>query len=203
MDLSLLQPISQFAAAIGVCVAAVYYVMNLRISQKNQELSLKTQELALKAQQQSAETRQAQLLMQIFNLISDKDFQKDYMETVWGWKFDNYDEYIQKYGSKPDKVAQLTHVLSTYEGIGTLLQNKLVDPKMLYQLLGWPHILSWEKFGPVMKEWGKRTGEPKMYPGSNLLYVELNAVYEADHGYKYGHKIRSDEEALASLKAGG
>ena len=180
-------------------MAAFYYMMTLRISQRNQELSLKTQELALKAQQQSAETRQAQLLMQIFNLVSDKDFQKDYMETVWGWKFEGYDEYIQRYGSKPDKVAQLTHVLSTYEGIGTLLENKLVDPKMLYQLLGWPHILSWEKFGPVMKEWGKRTGEPKMFPGLEFLYGVFSRLYEEEHGYRYGHRVRTADDALASI----
>ncbi|MCX6655794.1 MAG: hypothetical protein NTY03_11860, partial [Candidatus Bathyarchaeota archaeon] len=53
-------------AATGVLVAAVFYILNLRISQKNQELSLKTQELALKSQDQTLETRQAQLFMQLY-----------------------------------------------------------------------------------------------------------------------------------------
>ena len=74
VDLALLQSVSYIAGALGVCVAAAYYVMNLRITQKNQELSLKTQEIALKAQQQSLETRQAQLFMGIYNTAMSRDF---------------------------------------------------------------------------------------------------------------------------------
>jgi hypothetical protein len=50
VDLVVLQSLSYIAGALGVCVAAVYYVMNLRISQKNQELTLKALEQSAKAQ---------------------------------------------------------------------------------------------------------------------------------------------------------
>ena len=195
VDLTEIQAAYYMVAATGVLVAAAYYIYNIRTTSK-------TQELALKAQQQTLETRQAQLLMQIFDKISNKDYREDFMETVWNWKFDSYEDYITNIGSKTEKVARLTHVFDTLGGVGVLLENKLVDPKMVYHVLGWEPILCWEKYEPIIKEWGRRTGEPKMYPGSRLLYEELNAVYEADHGYKYGHKIRSDEEALASLKSG-
>jgi hypothetical protein len=194
VDVSLIQPVSQVAAAIGVCIAAIYYVLNLRISQKNQELSLK-------AQQQSAETRQAQLLMQIFNMINHKEFQRDWMEMLWSWKWVDYNDYLEKAGTNPEKVAQLNHVLGTFEGIGVLLENNLVDLKMLSKMVTWGPILTWEKYGPIMKEYGRRTGEPKMYPGFEFLYNELSRMYEVEHGYKYGHKVRSMDDALSSIKS--
>ena len=194
VDLAGIQAAYYMVAATGVLVAAAYYILNLRVSQRNQELSLK-------AQQQSADTRQAQLLMQIFNMINDKEFQRDWMEMLWSWKWNDYNDYIEKYGSNPEKVAQLNHVWSTYEGIGVLLENKLIDPKMLYQIVTWGPILTWERYGPMLKEWGRKTGEPKMYPGFEFLYEELSRMYEAEHGYKYGHKVRSMDDALASLKS--
>ena len=60
----------------------ILYILNLRISQKNQEISLKNQELMLKAQEQSTkaqqqtlETRQAQMFMNIYDKTSSKEFQ--------------------------------------------------------------------------------------------------------------------------------
>jgi hypothetical protein len=208
VDLALLQSVSYMAGALGVCVAAIYYVMNLRISQKNQELTLKAleqsakaQELALKAQQQNLETRQAQLLMQIWDKVNNKDFLEDWVETLWDWKFDTYEEYVNKYGSKPEEVSKLTHVCDTLSGIGVLLGNRLVGPKMLYRLLlqGWAPIMYWEKYGPSLKEFGRRTGEPKMYAGLEFLSSEFSRLYEEEHGYRYGHKLRSMDDALASV----
>ena len=208
VDLALLQSVSYIAGALGVCVAAVYYVMNLKISQKNQELSLKAleqsakaQELSLKTQQQNLETRQAQLLMQIFDKVNNKDFLEDWVETLWDWKWDNYEEYITKYGLNSEKVSKLTHIWDTLSGIGVLLENRLVDPKMLYRLLlqGWGPIMYWEKYGPTIKEFGRRTGEPKMYAGFEFLYDELSRLYEEEHGYRYSHKVRSMDDALTSI----
>jgi hypothetical protein len=82
VDLSLLQSVSYIAGALGVCVAAVYYVINLRISQKNQEISMKNQELILKTQEQTLETRQFQLLMQLTEFITTKEGMKNYLEFV-------------------------------------------------------------------------------------------------------------------------
>src|SRR4030067_2357461 len=42
-DLVVLQSISYIAGALGVFVAAISYMVNLRISQRNQELMLKSQ----------------------------------------------------------------------------------------------------------------------------------------------------------------
>jgi hypothetical protein len=42
VDLAMLQGISYVAAAIGVCIAAIYYVPNLRTVQRNMRITLST-----------------------------------------------------------------------------------------------------------------------------------------------------------------
>ena len=42
VDLALLQSVSYIAGALGVCVAAVYYVLNLRETTKNRRISYTT-----------------------------------------------------------------------------------------------------------------------------------------------------------------
>jgi hypothetical protein len=60
VDLALLQSVSYIAGALGVCVAAAYYVYNMRTNQKTMKTTL--------------ETRQAQLLMQIYDRVNNRNF---------------------------------------------------------------------------------------------------------------------------------
>ncbi|MGD0804565.1 MAG: hypothetical protein ABSA11_10900 [Candidatus Bathyarchaeia archaeon] len=79
------QTVGVLVTAASVTIAAIYYVMNIRISKRNQELmlksqetSVKTQELALKSQQQNLETRQVQLFMSVYQRFEEPDFQNAY-----------------------------------------------------------------------------------------------------------------------------
>ena len=168
-------------------MAAAYYIYNMRTSQKTAKTTL--------------ETRQAQLLMQIFDKVNNKDFLIDWVKILWDWKWETYEEYITKYGIKSENVSKLTHIWDTLSGIGVLLENGLVDSKMLYRLLlqGWGPIMCWEKYGPVIKEFGRRTGESKMYSGFEFLYNEFSRLYEEEHGFRYGHRLRSIGDTLASV----
>ena len=47
VDLIVLQSVSYVAAAIGVFVAAVYYVMTLRTTQRNMRMTLETRKLQI------------------------------------------------------------------------------------------------------------------------------------------------------------
>ncbi len=87
------QTIGVLVTATSVTIAAIYYIFTLRINRN-------TQELALKAQQQNLETRQAQLFMPIYSTFYSDDFLRAY----WGitsWSYNDYDDYISKYGPKP------------------------------------------------------------------------------------------------------
>jgi uncharacterized protein HemX len=56
----------QIVQTLALLVGIVYYITIMRNTQKTRELSLRAQELTLKAQEQAKETRQAGLLMQIY-----------------------------------------------------------------------------------------------------------------------------------------
>jgi hypothetical protein len=184
VDLSLLQSVSYIAGALGVCVAAAYYVYNMRTNQKTMKTTL--------------ETRQAQLLMQIYDRVNNKDFTRDWSETTYFWKWIDDEEYWKKYGTNIEEYSKLKSVIDTYEGIGAILENKLVDPKMIYGVLRADPILYWEKFSPIMKRFAERAGESMMYPGFELLCDEMRRQYELAHGYVFGHKLRHADDYLRS-----
>jgi hypothetical protein len=120
VDIALLQSVSYIAGALGVCVAAIYYVMNLKISQRNQEISLKnqelsqkTQELALKAQEQNLETRQAQLFMNIYQTSYSKEYQTARNKIRPPVK--DYDEFLLLH-KDPEWNSAFYNVAGYYEG---------------------------------------------------------------------------------------
>jgi hypothetical protein len=87
-----LSVIRDLVAIFGVIAGFSYYVLTVRNNQKNQELSLK-------AQQQTLETRQAQLLMQIYDKVNNKEFTRDWAEINYFWKWKDSKEYWEKYGT--------------------------------------------------------------------------------------------------------
>jgi hypothetical protein len=176
VELAEIQAVYYMVAATGVLVAAIYYVLNMRATQKNMKANL--------------DTRQAQLLMQIYDKVNNRDFSRDWAETNWFWKWSDYNDYFKKYGTNLDEYSKLQNIIDTYEGIGIILMNKLVDPKLIYGVLRVGPILYWEKFSPMMKEWGAETGESLMYPGFEFLYKEMGKQYEIEHGYGFDYKIR-------------
>jgi hypothetical protein len=173
VDLALLQSVSYIAGALGVCVAAAYYVLNMRAT---------------------LQTRQAQLLMQIYDRVNNEDFTRNWAETNYFWKWTDNEDYWKKYGANLEEYPKLKNVIDTYEGIGAILENKLVSPKMIYGVLRADPILYWEKFSPLMKEFAEKAGESLMYPGFELLCDEMRRQYELAHGYKFGHKIRHADD---------
>jgi hypothetical protein len=79
------QTIGVLVTAASVSVAAIYYIMTLRTQQANMKTTL--------------ETRQAQLLMQIYNRVSNRDFARDWAEINYFWKWNDNKEYWKKYGT--------------------------------------------------------------------------------------------------------
>jgi hypothetical protein len=138
VDLAEIQAAYYMVAATGVLVAAIYYIYNMRISQRNSKAAL--------------DTRQAQLLMQIYERVNNRDFTRDWAETNYFWKWNDHKDYWKKYGTNLEECPKFQNIADTYEGIGVILENKLVDPKLIYGLLRNNPILYWEKFSPIMKE---------------------------------------------------
>jgi hypothetical protein len=171
VDLALLQSVSYIAGALGVCVAAFYYVMNLRISQRNQELTLKALEQSAKAQQQTLETRQAQMFMNIYDKSSSKELQLSLKKIVTS-EFSTWEEY-QKLYNEPDFNEAWDAMRSFYEGVGVLVKEDLLNVRMMALLMCGMTRLYFEKVKPIVYEGRKVMGFSRWFSETEFLYDEL------------------------------
>jgi hypothetical protein len=157
-------------AATGVLVAAAYYILNLRVSQRNQEISMKNQELMLKAQQQTLETRQTQLSTSITEWLGSKDFLRDFVVlATLDWK--DLDDYMKKYDSavNAESYAQRWTVWTAYDNLGYLLREGLVNKDILFNSLGTGSVLIWGRYKPVIDYYRRRELGPQWL--ENFEYV--------------------------------
>ena len=155
------QTISIIFAGVSIGIAALYYTLTLRNTQRAQQLQL--------------ETRQAQLFMQAYNRFTEKEFQKSWFEIVSQWEWDDYDDFMAKYGPKTNSedASKWGSVLAYFEGLGVFVEQGLIDIELVSRLGSTNIINCWEKFGPVFEEYTRRTGNPYAYDYLEWLYNEL------------------------------
>jgi len=134
VDMIVLQTASYLIAALSFAVTGAYYIINLRNTSKAQEL---------------------QVTMQVVSLFSNSAFWDEYNELLTReWK--TLEEYQQKYGS----MFNFGHtVFITFEAMGVLLRQKLINPIIPWNLYGHATFVIWEKYKPVIMEL-RRTWAP-------------------------------------------
>jgi hypothetical protein len=165
VDLALLQSVSYIAGALGVCVAAIYYIMTLRVQQTNMKNTL--------------DTRQAQLFMPIYSTYYSDDFIRARTE-IMKWKWDSYDDYMSKYSyeSNPDAYVMWRKVFGYLEGLGVLVRRELIDPSLIDDLMSGAVVSYWEKFGPFTVEQRRRMDFPQVGEQIEYLYGKIKPIVE-------------------------
>ena len=150
VDLYLLQSVSYMAGALGVCIAAIYYVMTLRASERN---------------------RRIQLVSQISNdLINFEGYSKyfDLLNMEWT----DYDDFEKKYGSdfNVHAASQRFSVWLILNKLGYMLSKGLVDAEDIYEMGGGTCMTQWTKWEAIISENRRR------YNGADYLsYFEYLA----------------------------
>ena len=165
-------------AATGVLIAAVFYMLNLRISRRNQELTLKALEQSAKAQQQAAETRQAQLFMQVFNRFHEEEFWRAYYFVMGrDWKtFEDWDRDRSDPIIGPRRISVATYL----EGVGSLVRRGLLSPDLVATILGGTTVMWWNKQAEFIREFRVRASYPQYGEGVEYLYNEMMKLRSAD-----------------------
>ena len=162
VDLVMLQSVSYIAGATGVAIAAIFYVLNLRISQRNMK--------------QTLETRQAQMLMSLYQKWSEPEFQEAW-DTLLTVEYSSFDDYMSKYGaqSNPDFYRK-TRILSPFfEGLGVFVKRGFIDSALVDDMMSGYVVTFWQKLGPFFLEERKRLNYPANAEYTEYLY---NVVYE-------------------------
>jgi len=175
-----IQAVYYMVAATGVLVAAVFYILNLRISQRNQEISLKNQELMLKAQEQSAkaqqqtlETRQAQMFLNIYDQTRSSEFLTAFNKIVVETAFRTWSDY-RKLWQNDEQFRLNDNVLEMfYEGLGVLVKEGLLEVRMVALLFCGMTRMFWEKYQPILEEGRASMGHFRWFSETEYLYNEL------------------------------
>lgn len=147
VELATLQAVSYIMGSLGVFVAAIYYIMTLRVQQTNARNTL--------------ETRKAQTYMQYWDKTNTDEWQSDLRELLDKWSFTDFDDFWDKYGrdSNPDQWRKYRRIAYYYEHIGILVKEELIDPKLIYDFDHTP-IEFWEKFELIIKIYRERFEQP-------------------------------------------
>src|SRR5512136_2299593 len=118
VDLAVLQSVSYIAGAFGVCVAAFYYVMTLRVQQNNMKYTL--------------ETRKADILQRVSQINSSQEFAKSWHDVYHNQNFLTIDEWREKYGADhPEHYVPFVAMLQHHQILGGLLKDGLVSVELV------------------------------------------------------------------------
>ncbi len=144
-----IQAVYYMVAATGVLVAAIYYVINIRATQRNMKENL--------------QTRQTQLFMQIFQRFQDPEFSNQWnilMDRTWK----DTDDFMKKYGGNPSPDgASLLSVQTYFEGVAVLLMKKMIDIDIVYELMPTMATTFWKKYESLVKQFREEMGYPQLF----------------------------------------
>jgi hypothetical protein len=139
--------ISAIIAAAGVMIGVVYYILEMRHQSK---------------------VRQTDLVMRLYSTFGSKEFQ-DAWTRIESIEFKNYDEYVKKCG-----MGDYVQCATFFEGIGVLLQKKLIDIKLVDALFSIPLKLMYEGMKPIIEGNRKQFHDQRVFGNFEYLYDEIN-----------------------------
>jgi hypothetical protein len=170
------QTIGVLVTAASVTVAAIYYTINMRTT---------------------IQTRQAQLFMPLFSHMYSDPFMRDYRTIMSEWQWKDYDEFMQKYGylGLKEECAPLAKIMTYLEGIGVLMKNRLIDPKLLDDQFSSLIIWYWERYGPILKHWEVSMNSPELAEFTELLYNRVKPIRQEQRRRKaaMGQEVKSSK----------
>ena len=97
-------------------------------------------------------TRQAQLFMSIYQTRNKHENMVRWYElSSWAWE--DLDDFVGKYitDANPDMKSLPAEQFATYDGIGLLVKDKMVDVNTVFQLMSEPIVVMWYKFETIIK----------------------------------------------------
>jgi hypothetical protein len=153
-------------AGISVGLAAIYYMLILRNSQRAQQLQL--------------ETRQVQLFSQLYGMVSDVNYSKGWADFNYTWEFNDYDDWWKKYGpeANPDAFAYFMMNALQKEGMGVMVKRGLLDVGFISDWISGGIMMDWEKLEPIIREHRIRQSYPHFQEYHEYLYNEVKKYKE-------------------------
>jgi|GEM_PF-3835809 len=154
-----IQTISFVVAGISVTLAAIYYLINIRITNR---------------------ARQAAILSSLQSRIDTPEFWEHYIDIVWVYRQMSYDEFKKAVLQDKRKSAEVMSVISTFYHIGWLVKKKLLD---INAVVGFTFdvVVVYDAVMPHIARFGEEQGQPYRpghYPYFTYLYDEIKKQRE-------------------------
>jgi hypothetical protein len=167
VDLIVLQTVSYLIAALSFAVTCAYYIMNLKNTQRNMQLTL--------------ESRNTQIFLQLMNYLKAETGHWTQFMLTYEWS--DFDDYMNKYGptGNPEAWDEQSKHLTTFEGLGILIDKKMIDLSLVYEAYGDWVLRYWEKFQPVVVKFRKTYG-PEFLEWTEYLVSELRKYRLVKYG---------------------
>jgi hypothetical protein len=115
-----------------------------------------------------SKTRKTEIIMKIYDRLSTRETIES-MNKVGNANFANFKEYQEKYG-----VTEVVELAALFEGIGVLLEQNLIDIKMIDKLFGPTLNMLWRNMEPLIYEMRKGMNEPFFFSHYEYLITKLN-----------------------------
>jgi len=152
------QTISIAIASAGILVAAIYYVLQLRHQDRMRHLDL---------------------FMRLYSIWGSEDINKAHRRFL-AIKVEDYDSFVKKYGPVASEETEPSQIMTDIDRIGWffnvmgfLVKEKLVQIKLVDDLLGYWVIKAWETIKPLVYGWRKQYNIPESYHWFEYLYNEM------------------------------
>jgi hypothetical protein len=161
-----LQTIIMLIQAVGILVAVFYHIMTLQNTRKNQQLTL--------------ETRQAQLLMQIYDDWRNPDQLRLFAKSL-RMKWDSYEDFQNNYSvEKFEERLPFTSMSYFFEGVGVLVEEGLIDIELVAKLMSGDLKTHWEKFRSYILEAREVRNYPQFFDKTEYLYNQVENLRGRD-----------------------
>ena len=148
----MLQVVRDVVAIFGVIAGFTYYVLTVRNQNR---------------------TRQAQLLMELYETYRSKEFRED-VTKLRSQEWTDFDDFWEKYGEEnnPDAWNTWISVAAFFNGVGVLLKRNLIDIVLVEDLLSNVVFGSWSRMQVPL--FGYRKWQTRSIIGQEIL-----------HGFEY------------------
>jgi hypothetical protein len=119
--------------------------------------------------------RQASLFMQLYSIFCQKDFQLKYADIVFRHEWDDFDDWMQKFGpfGDLDSFSSYVAVCAYFEGIGVLVKRKFLDTELVNDMLSSQIMLFWEKIEEITINYRKLLNRSQLWEWFEYLYNEI------------------------------
>ena len=149
------QTVSIAVASVGVSAAAIYYIFQIRHQDRMRHLDL---------------------FMRLYSIWGNRDMLNAH-RRFFGLKIEDYDSLVKEHGQLSESsqlYGDIDQIGWFFNLMGFLVKEKIVNIKLVYELLGYWVVKNWENiYKTVIYGARKQYGIPESYRWFEYLYDEM------------------------------